>query len=85
MLLPNRPYKRGDIKRSQPLLADENYRRPSSADQSENLREITIQRDYHPGFAGCVVEDLGVGSLAHLDFTDMHGIPAIVSQDHGGR
>jgi hypothetical protein len=57
---PDRSDERRDFRCSQSLLSDEDNRRTSRRSQREDLREVSVKRDNHPRFAGCVVKDLGV-------------------------
>jgi len=80
---PNGGDERREISRSQSLLADQNNRRVGSRCQRENLREVSVKRDYHSRFTGCVVKDFNVCGLVQFDFSDVNGVPAILSQNHG--
>jgi hypothetical protein len=47
MVSPDQSHERCKFSRSQPLLTDEDDRRPSRSRQREDLGEVSIQRDHH--------------------------------------
>ena len=76
------PHGCGHLSRSQSLLTDEHNRGASGGRQSENVREVSVESDYHARFAGRVGNNLQVAGFVHPDFPGVHRVPAVSSQDH---
>ena len=82
ILAANRCDQFGDVRSTQPLLANQHHGGPHRGSERQDLREIAIQRNQDALLSGRMFEDIVVARVPHSALTNVYSIPAAQAQDH---